>query len=124
MQLTNIAKRKYILPTGLLQRIRLIRLEMAAGKLPNYESNSKTYFFSNATTCPYRLRGPALPVSCTVGTVSFPVAESGLGVKLNPHPLLVPRSKKLSSTIPLLSLRAFVACEKVETYIRPALFAN
>jgi hypothetical protein len=40
----------------------------------------------------------------------------GGGVTLTPHPLLVPRSRKQRRAIPLLSLRAFVACEKVETY--------
>jgi hypothetical protein len=38
--------------------------------------------------------------------------ESGRGVALTPHPLLVARSKKQSRAIPLLSLRAFVACKK------------
>jgi hypothetical protein len=33
------------------------------------------------------------PVSCTMGTGSFPGVESGRGVMLTPHPLLVPRSK-------------------------------
>jgi hypothetical protein len=38
--------------------------------------------------------GPgAHPASCKMGTGSFPVVESGRGVTLNPHPLLVPRSK-------------------------------
>jgi hypothetical protein len=50
-----------------------------------------------------------------MGTGSFPGVESGRGVMLTPHPLLVPRSKKLSRAIPLLSLRAFVAYEKGET---------
>ena len=36
--------------------------------------------------------GPT-PASCTMGTGSFPGVESGRGVTLNPHPLLVPRSK-------------------------------
>jgi hypothetical protein len=45
------------------------------------------------------------------------VVESGRGVTLTPHPLLVPRSKKQSTVIPLLSLRAFVASEKGETYL-------
>jgi hypothetical protein len=42
------------------------------------------------------LSRPALglhPVSCTMGTGSFPGVESGQGVTLTPHPLLVPRSK-------------------------------
>jgi hypothetical protein len=39
--------------------------------------------------------GPgAHPASCTMGTGSFPGVESGLGVTLTPHPLLVPRSKQ------------------------------
>jgi hypothetical protein len=54
--------------------------------------------------------GPgAHPASCTMGAGSFPGVESGRGVTLTLHPLLVPRA------LPLLSLRAFVAYEKVET---------
>jgi hypothetical protein len=35
--------------------------------------------------------GPgAHTASCTLGTGPFPGAKSGLGVTLNPHPLLVP----------------------------------
>jgi hypothetical protein len=38
--------------------------------------------------------GPgAHPASCIMGTRSFPGVESGQGVTLTPHPLLVPRSK-------------------------------
>ena len=33
------------------------------------------------------------PASCTMGTGSFRGVESGRGVTLTPHPLLVPRSK-------------------------------
>jgi hypothetical protein len=35
----------------------------------------------------------AHPPSCTMGTGSFPEAESGPGVTLTPYPLLVPCSK-------------------------------
>jgi hypothetical protein len=35
----------------------------------------------------------AHPASCTMGTGSFPGVESGRGVTLTLHPLLVPRSK-------------------------------
>jgi hypothetical protein len=35
----------------------------------------------------------AHPASCTLSTGSFPGVESGRGVTLTPHPLLVPRSK-------------------------------
>jgi hypothetical protein len=60
--------------------------------------------------------GPgAHPASRTLGTGSFPGVENS--VMLTPHPLLVPRSKQQSSAIPLLSLRAFVACKKGETYL-------
>jgi hypothetical protein len=59
--------------------------------------------------------GPGVhPASCTVGTGSFLGIESGRGVTLTPHPLLVPRSKN-SRAIPLPSLRAFMAYGKCET---------
>jgi hypothetical protein len=45
-------------------------------------------------------------------TGSSPRVESGRGMTLTSHPLLVP-----SRAIPLLSLRAFVAWEKGETYL-------
>jgi hypothetical protein len=48
--------------------------------------------------------GPeAHPVSCTMGTGSFPGLMCGRGVTLAPHPLLVPRPKteqSYTSTIP------------------------
>jgi hypothetical protein len=47
-------------------------------------------------------------------TRCFSGVESGRGVTLTPHPLLVPRSKQQSRAIPLLSLRVFVACKKVK----------
>jgi hypothetical protein len=60
--------------------------------------------------------GPgAHPASSTMGTGSFPRVESGRGVMLTPHPLLVPRTKQHRRVIPLLSLRAFVACKKGKT---------
>jgi hypothetical protein len=51
-----------------------------------------------------------------MGTGFFPRVESGRGVTLTPHPLLVTRSKN-SIVIPLLSLRAFVACKRGENYL-------
>jgi hypothetical protein len=51
-----------------------------------------------------------------MGTGSFPGVESGRGVTLTPHPLLVPRSKNRVELIRLLSLRALVACKNDETY--------
>jgi hypothetical protein len=50
--------------------------------------------------------GPgAHPVSCTMGTGSFPGVKSGRGVTLTPHPFLVPWSRK-SRVIPQLPLWA------------------
>jgi hypothetical protein len=49
-----------------------------------------------------------------MGTGSFLGLESCQGVTLTPHPFLVPRSKNRVGYIPLLSLRAFVACKKAE----------
>jgi hypothetical protein len=51
-----------------------------------------------------------------MGTGSFLGVESGWGLTLTPHPLVVPRCKN-SRAIPLLSL-AFVACKKGETYFQ------
>ena len=64
--------------------------------------------------------GPeAHPASCTIRTRSFPGVRCGRGVTLTPYPLLVQRSK-IEQSIPLLSLRAFVACERVKpTYLKP-----
>ena len=50
--------------------------------------------------------GPgAHSASCTMGTGSFPGVNSGQGVTLTPHPLLVPWSRK-GKAIPLLPLWA------------------
>jgi hypothetical protein len=57
----------------------------------------------------------AHPAYCTLGTGSFLGVKYGRGVTLTPHPLLVPKSWK-SRAIPLLSLSAFVAYKKGETY--------
>jgi hypothetical protein len=51
-----------------------------------------------------------------MGTGFFPGVESGRGVTLTLHLLLVPRYKKQSKAIPLLFLRDFVVCKKGETY--------
>jgi len=60
--------------------------------------------------------GPgAHPAYCTMGTGSFPGVKTGRGVKLTPHLLLVPWSRK-SRAIPLLPLwavrpvQSFSAC--------------
>jgi hypothetical protein len=53
-----------------------------------------------------------------MGTGSFLGVESGRGVTLTPHPLLVLRYKnRVKLHVLLLSLRAFMACIKSETYL-------
>jgi hypothetical protein len=61
-------------------------------------------------TCPDRPWGP--PSLLCNGYRAFPG-----GRKLTPQPLLLPRSKKESRIVPLLSLRAFVACKMGDTYL-------
>ena len=67
------------------------------------------------------LSRPALgptQTSCTMGIGSFPGVNSGRGVMLSPHPLLVPWSRK-SRAIPLLPLwavrpvQSLSACKRV-----------
>jgi hypothetical protein len=65
---------------------------------PGIESRWEARFSAPVQTSP-----GAHPVSCTIGTVSFPGVKSGRGVMLTPHPLPVPWSRK-SRTIPLLPL--------------------
>ena len=67
--------------------------------------------------------GPgAHPVSCTMGSGSFPGVKSSRGVTLTPHPLLVPWSRK-SRAIPLLPLwavrpvQSLSACTRVHFYL-------
>jgi len=68
-------------------------------------------------SAPVQTSPEAHPASCTMGTGSFLEVRCSRGVPLTPHPLLVPRSKK-NRAIPLLSLRAFVAYERVKpTYM-------
>jgi hypothetical protein len=63
--------------------------------------------------------GPGVhSASCTMGTGSFLGVESGRGVTLTPHSLLVLRFKQQSRALPILILRAFVACKKGETYLQ------
>jgi len=80
-------------------------------------------------TCPDRPW--AHPVSCKMGTGSFPGVKSGRCVTLTPHPLLVPWSRK-SRAIPLLPfwavrpLQSLSACTRVHftfTYLNPWLDA-
>jgi hypothetical protein len=52
-----------------------------------------------------------------MGTGSFQEVESGQGVTLTPHPLLLPRSKNRVELYLYSPLRAFVACKKGESYL-------
>ena len=62
--------------------------------------------------------GPgAHPASCRMGTGSFPGVKSGGGVKLPPHPLLVPWPRK-SRAIPLLPLWAIWSVESLSVCTR------
>ena len=56
-------------------------------------------------SAPVQTGPPAHPVSCKMGTGSFPGVKSGQGVTLTTHPLLVPWSRK-SRAIPLFPLWA------------------
>ena len=76
------------------------------------ETRWSTRFSSPAHTGP-----EAHPASCKMGTGSFLGVRSGRGVTLTPHPPSSAKVKK-SRAIPLLSLRAFVAYERVKrTYL-------
>ena len=48
-------------------------------------------------SAPVRTGPGAHPASCTMGTESFPGVNSGQGMTLTPHPLLVPRSSYTSN---------------------------
>jgi hypothetical protein len=64
-------------------------------------------------SAPVQTRSGGHPASCTMGTGSFPGIESGRGVTLTPHPFLC-RGLEKSRVIPLLSVRAFVAYDRVK----------
>jgi len=63
-------------------------------------------------SAPVQIGPEAHPASCTMGTGSFPGVKCGRGVTLNPHPLIVPWSKK-SRAIPLPPLGHNRACNGV-----------
>jgi hypothetical protein len=73
-------------------------------------------------TCPDRPWGP--PSLLSNGYRFIPGCRKRPGRDADPHPLLVPRCIKQSSAIPLLSLRAFVACKKGETYLHSLNYAS
>jgi hypothetical protein len=63
--------------------------DSSVGIATGYELDSPGIEFS----APFQSGPGAHPASCTMGTGSFPGIESGRGVTLTSHPLLVPRSK-------------------------------
>jgi len=64
--------------------------------------------------------GPgAHPVSCTMGTGSFPGVKSGWGVTLTPHPLLVLWSRKSRTSTPPMS---HMACTEPQCLYKGALY--
>jgi hypothetical protein len=76
---------------------------------PGIESRWRAIFSAPVQTVPV-----AHPTSCTIGNGSFPGVNSGKGVKLTPHPLLVPCLWK-SRAIPLLPLCAVRAVQSLST---------
>jgi hypothetical protein len=95
---------------------------------PNVQSGSGAYPVSNSMGdrisvgarffAPVQTGPGAHPLSCTIVIGSFPGGRKRPGRELIPHPLLVPRSKKQSKAIPLLSLRTFVAYKRGEIYLK------
>src|SRR5215510_2166816 len=73
-------------------------------------------------TCPDRPWGP--PSLLYNGYRVFPGGIKRPGHDADPSPLLVPRSKNSSVIpLPLLSIRAFVACKKGETCLHKIQFS-
>jgi len=68
---------------------------------PGIESRRGTRFSATVQAGP-----GAHPANCKMGTGSFPGVNSGRGVTLTPHPLLVPWSRK-NRAIPLLPYEPF-----------------
>jgi len=74
-------------------------------------------------SAPVQTGAGAYPVSCAIGTGSFPGVKSGRGVTLTLQPLLVPWSRK-SRAIPLLPLwavwplQSLSACTRVHFTLR------
>jgi hypothetical protein len=64
-----------------------IATELRTGRAGNRISVGERF------SAPVQTGPEAHTASCTMGTGSFPGVRCGRGVKLTPHPLLVPRSK-------------------------------
>jgi hypothetical protein len=96
----------YLLSVYYINSIYMFRSDWLRAGLSGDRIPVGARFFAPVQTCP-----GAHSASCTMGTGSFRWIESGRGVTLTSHPLLVPRTKKPSRAIPLLSHRAFVACK-------------
>jgi hypothetical protein len=70
----------------------IVGLGSSVGTVTGYGLDGPRIEFRWGRDFPHMSR-PAHPASCTVGTESFRGVESGRGVTLTPHSLLVPRSK-------------------------------
>jgi hypothetical protein len=68
--------------------------------LPYYGRSGDRIPVGERSSAPVKTDPRAHPASCTMGTGSFPGVNSGRDVKVTPHPLLVPWSRK-GRTIPL-----------------------
>jgi hypothetical protein len=72
---------------------------MWAGRLSRYSDWLRAGRYGDRIPVGARFSAPvqsgpgAHPASCTMGNGSFPGVESGRGLTLTPHPLLVPRYK-------------------------------
>jgi hypothetical protein len=114
----------------LIQRFAVYRLQSPTELFMNYKRRGCGPGSSVGTATGYGLDGPGIESRwgrdfCTFpdrpwgppsllynGYRVFPGGRKRLGRDADPQPLLVPRSRKQSRAIPLLSLRAFVACKK------------
>jgi len=72
-------------------------------------------------SAPIQTGSGAHPASCTMGTRSFAGVKSVRGVRVTPHPLLVPWSWK-SRAIPLIPFMGRTACTEPQCLYKGALY--
>ena len=93
------------------EREREIRVAQSVQRLPTGWTVRGSNPCGARFSAPVQTGPEAHPASCTIGTGSFPGVRCGRGVTLTPHSFQC-RGLKQSRAIPLLSLKAFVACER------------